>query len=135
MNSSPSDVRDWTLYVIKFTDGTYYIGITSYHDVMKRISQHGGPLGARWSHNKTLEEVVETRRLGHITRLKAENIENDVTLEYRKKYGGAIVRGGYNANVQYSLIPNFTPGSMQMAMFILACLAIALILVLFIAKF
>ena len=118
-------IRNWTLYVIKFTDGTYYVGITAYKDVMRRITQHGGAKGARWSRGKVLEKVVEIRELGKLPRIDAENIENEVTLHYRKMYGSRV-RGGYNAYLKSSIIPNFTPGSLQSLAFILASLLIAL---------
>ena len=124
-------IRNWTLYVVRFTNGSYYIGITSYKDFMRRISQHGGRKGARWNKGKILDRVIETRQLGRITRIQAENIENDVTLEYRKRFGRHVVRGGYNAYVQGSFIPNFTPGSMQMYMFLVVCLLGSLLLILF----
>jgi len=117
-------IRSWTLYVIRFTDGTYYIGITAYTDFMRRIKQHGTRNGARWALGKQLEEVVEIRKLGRIPRVKAENIENDVTLEYRKQYGRKV-RGGYNAYLKNSLVPNYTPGSIKSLLLILAAIVVA----------
>ncbi len=123
-------VRDWTLYVIRFSDGSYYIGITAYKDFKRRIRQHGGRMGARWNLGKTVEEIVEVQPLGKMPRVTAENIENDVTLQYRKQYGSAKVRGGYNAWVARSIIPIYTPGSVQSVLFVLACFLLALVLLL-----
>ena len=133
MRTKDQGIRNWTLYVIKFTDGTYYVGITAHKDFMRRISQHGSTKGAQWSKGKQLETVVETRSLGKIPRIAAENIENEVTLHYKKKYG-RNVSGGYNAFVRQSLIPNFTPGSTQSLVFILASLLLALVVIAIITK-
>lgn len=119
-------IRNWTLYVIKFTDGTYYVGITAFKDFMRRIRQHGSARGAHWAKGKVFEMVVETRDLGRIPRIKAENIENEVTLHYKKKYGRKV-RGGYNAFVRPSIIPNYTPGSTQSLFLILMSLLLALV--------
>lgn len=57
--------------------------------------------------------------------MRAENLENDITLTLRKRFGYRKVRGGYNAYVKPSFIPNYTPGSMESVVFILASIAIA----------
>lgn len=121
-------VRDWTLYVLRFSDSSYYVGITAYKDFMRRINQHGGEFGAKWNQAKVLEEVVEVQCLGRMKRYKAENIENDFTLAYRKKFGRSKVRGGYNIYSSSSLFPTYTPGSKQSIIFILACILLSIIL-------
>lgn len=128
-------VRNWSLYVIKLTDGHYYVGITSFKDYMRRINQHGGRLGAKVNRGKTVEEIVEVQHLGAMSGRAAEQIENDVTLAYRKKYGARKVRGGYDTFKKTSLIPTYTPGSIQSIIFIIGCLLVAIALVLFIADF
>jgi predicted GIY-YIG superfamily endonuclease len=125
-------IRNWTLYVLRFEDETYYIGITAYKDYLRRVHQHGGRFGAHWTRNKKLREVVEIRHLGRILRKRAENIENDVTLEYRKRFGWTRVRGGYNVSVASSIIPTYTPGSPQPVVFILSSLMLAIFLLIFI---
>lgn len=124
-------IRDWTLYVLMFSDGTYYIGITSYRNFLHRINQHGGTNGAKWNRSKIVEEIVEIQHLGKMSRLKAENIENDMFLEYRKKFGRNKVRGGYNIFSTSSIIPTYTPGSWQSIIFIGMCLIFALLALLF----
>lgn len=130
---SKNQIRDWTLYVLRFKGNFYYVGITSRKDFMRRVQKHGSVAGARWNRNRTVEEIVEIQHLGRMPRIKAENIENDITLEYRKKYGITKVRGGYNAFVAPSLIPNYTPGSKQSVIFILACSILSLLILLMIA--
>lgn len=124
-------LRDWTLYVIRFSDNTYYVGITSYKDFLYRINQHGGDKGAKWNRFKVMEEIVEVQHLGKMKRLRAENIENDVTLQYRKKFGRSKVRGGYNIFSTSSVVPTYTPGSRQSIILVGICLILALLALLF----
>lgn len=123
-------LRYWTLYVVQFTDGHYYVGITSYRDAQKRIRQHGGLRGARVNRGKTLKQIIEVRRLGLMTGQAAGQIENNITLAYRKKYGARKVRGGYDTMKRTPLIPTYTPGSSQAYVFIIASLALSLVLLL-----
>lgn len=127
-------IRSWTLYVVRFTDGHYYVGITSYKDFMRRINQHGGRLGAIVNRGKVLDEIVEIRHLGRMPGIRAGEIENDTTLEYRKKFGARNVKGGYDIFKGTSIIPTYTPGSTQSIAFILACLLVALAIVAIIIK-
>ena len=119
-------IRDWTLYVMRFSDGHYYIGITAYRDFMKRVNQHGSQFGAKVNKNKTIEEIIEIQHLGKLTRQKAEQIENNVTLQYRKKFGSRKVRGGYNLFSTSNIVPTYTPGSVQSYIFVLTCLLISI---------
>jgi predicted GIY-YIG superfamily endonuclease len=129
-----NSIRNWTLYVLKFSDGHFYIGITSRKDFMTRIRQHGGPLGARVNLNKKIEEIVELQHLGKLPRITAEQIENNVTLQYRKNYGSRKVTGGYNLYGGFNIIPTFTPGSIQSYIFVLSGILIALVLMLVMAR-
>ncbi len=122
-------IRTWTLYVVRFVGGHYYVGITSRRNFMVRINQHGGPLGARVNRGKVLDEIIAIHPLGRMSGKRAGEIENNVTLEYRKQYGARKVRGGYDIYKPTSIIPTYTPGSTQSIAFILACLAIALALI------
>jgi predicted GIY-YIG superfamily endonuclease len=54
-----SDIRSWTLYVIRSTKNDYYVGIMAKKDFMKRINQHGNRSGAWWWRNKHTDELVE----------------------------------------------------------------------------
>jgi predicted GIY-YIG superfamily endonuclease len=128
-------VRDWSLYVTKLNDGKYYVGITSYKDIERRIAQHGGRNGAKFTRGKRVVSIIETRHLGKMPRRKAEDIENQVFLQYRKQYGYHNVRGGYNAFLKPSLTPNYTPGSKESIIFILTCLIAAIVLVWIMAVF
>lgn len=128
-------IRNWTLYVVKLQGGYYYVGITSRKDYMRRIRQHGGRTGARVNKGKIVEEIVELQHLGRMTGLQAGRIENDTMLEYRKKFGARKVRGGYDIHQATSIIPTYTPGSVQSFIFIIGCLLLAVLLVIFIVKF
>ena len=125
-------VRNWKHYAIQFTDGSVYVGSTSCKDVMKRIRQHGGTKGAKFARGKKVSRILETRNVGRMTRERAENSENDLTLKYRRRYGYKRVRGGHNAFVKPSLIPNFTPGSTASLVYIFGSLIVAAALLAFI---
>jgi predicted GIY-YIG superfamily endonuclease len=128
-----SIIRNWTIYAIRFTDGTYYVGITSYRDFMRRIEQHGSLEGARWARGKTVAEILEIHPLGRMSRTDAEIIENDFTIDFRKRYGWKV-RGGYNLLLKPSLIPNYTPGSTASLLLILFALVVALAFLVLIAS-
>jgi len=118
-------IRNWTLYVIRLKNDHYYIGITSRKDFMRRINQHGGRAGARVNQGSEVEEIVELHHLGRITALDAQNIENDIMLQYRKRFGARNVRGGYEISKKTSIIPTYTPGSVQALIYITCCLLLA----------
>ncbi|HET8991659.1 MAG TPA: GIY-YIG nuclease family protein [Candidatus Saccharimonadales bacterium] len=124
-NKGTKSIRNWSLYVIKFQSGDYYVGITSRRDFMIRINQHGSDEGARINLGKQIDSIVEIQHLGKMTMMEAQNIENDMTLEYRKKYGWGKVKGGYDISFNSSIFPTFTPGSQQATIFILSCLFLA----------
>jgi predicted GIY-YIG superfamily endonuclease len=128
-------VRNWTAYTVKLSDGTYYNGITAFKNVGRRIGQHGGRKGAKWARGKKVVSVVETKPLGRMSRRQAEEIENQITLNNRKRFGYKRVRGGYNAQLKSSLIPNYAPGSKESIVFILTSLAVAIILIWIITLF
>jgi predicted GIY-YIG superfamily endonuclease len=126
-------IRDWMLYAVKLNNGHYYVGITARKDFMRRIKQHGGRFGAKVNRGNVVDEIIELQHLGRMTGLKAQHIENDVMLQYRKRFGAQKVRGGYEVSKKTSLIPTYTPGSIQSFVFIAACLTFALLLLIFIA--
>jgi predicted GIY-YIG superfamily endonuclease len=107
-------IRDWSLYVI--TKGNkYYVGITSYKDVRRRIRQHGTRKGSAWmlkfKHEPT--RIVEVKKLGRISRSQAEKYENDLTHKYMNEHGKRNVRGGYNVRTGWMLMRQYNPGSIQ----------------------
>lgn len=127
-------IRDWTLYVLKLGAGNYYVGITSRKDFMRRIRQHGGRTGAKVNRNRRVEEIIEVQHLGKMSGLNAGKIENDVTLQYRKKFGALKVRGGYDIYKKTPIVPTFTPGSTASFVFIISSLLLALFIVLILAR-
>lgn len=128
-------IRNWTLYVIKLQGSHYYVGITSRKDFMRRVKQHGGRTGARVNKGRVVEEIVELQHLGKISGLEAERIENNTMLQYRKKFGARKVRGGYDIHKTTPIIPTYTPGSTQSFIFIIGCLLLAILLLIFIINF
>jgi predicted GIY-YIG superfamily endonuclease len=125
-------IRNWTLYAIRLQGDHYYVGITSRKDFMRRIRQHGGKTGARINRGKVVEEIIEIQDLGKMTGLEAGRIENNTTLQYRKKFGYHKVRGGHDIFAyKYRgarFVPTYTPGSTQSLVFILCCLLLAALL-------
>lgn len=127
-------IRNWTLYAIQLKNGHYYVGITSRKDFMIRINQHGGPLGARVNRGNEAETILELQHLGKMTYVEASLIENDIMLQYRKKFGARKVRGGYDISKSTPIIPTYTPGSRQSFIFIAMCLLLAIVLLVIIAR-
>lgn len=75
------------VYVLKLVDDCWYVGIT--HDLNKRLSQHFGGEGSKWT---KLHKPIEVERV--IFPAEEDTIENDITKEYMEKYGKDKVRGG-----------------------------------------
>ena len=55
---------------------------------------HGGFYGAKWTQKHKPIETLETIDLGTVTELEAAQHEQELTLEYMKKFGYKNVRGG-----------------------------------------
>ena len=47
---------DWQVYIIRCSDGSLYTGITN--DIERRLSQHGGKLGAKYFRGRKPEALV-----------------------------------------------------------------------------
>jgi putative endonuclease len=71
---------DWQVYIILCTDNSLYTGITN--DLERRLSQHGGKLGAKYFRGRKPQQVVYLET-GH-TRSSASRREADI-----KKLGRA----------------------------------------------
>ena len=71
---------DWQVYIILCTDNSLYTGITT--DLERRLSQHGGKLGAKYFRGRKPQQVVYLET-GH-TRSSASRREADI-----KKLGRA----------------------------------------------
>ncbi|ARF10542.1 putative GIY-YIG superfamily endonuclease [Hokovirus HKV1] len=74
------------IYVIKTKDNKYYVGKTS--NIIRRLSEHYQNKGALFVKNHGIDDLVEIR-------LNASIFDEDnVVIEYMKKYGIDNVRGG-----------------------------------------
>ena len=102
MNENGSEKHYW-LYVLKLNQGKIYIGITAQKTAESRIKQHErGFYSAQWVKKYGYLETIETKELGNITEVEAENIENELTLKYMKEFGKDNVRGGkFNYSGEY----------------------------------
>lgn len=93
------------LYALELEEGRYYVGMTSYADAQKRFNQHAGnKSGAMWTKKYRPIRIIETRKLGVVRQSEAARAENDMTLEYMKKYGTAIVRGGDMCSLNHAIV-------------------------------
>lgn len=80
------------VYVLELQGGRYYVGHTT---TEKRIKKHFGGSGASWTKLYPPLAVSEFIDLGVISFNEAENIENQYTLRYMRRYGWRNVRGGF----------------------------------------
>lgn len=77
---NPYMIRSWTLYIVRFEGGYYYVTTTAPKNFIGPINQHGGPTGASVNKSRKLKEIVEVRPLGAMPCYKAEYIENNFML-------------------------------------------------------
>ena len=84
---NPYMIRSWTLYIVRFEGGYYYVTTTAPKNFIGPINQHGGPTGASVNKSRKLKEIVEVRPLGAMPCYKAEYIENNFMLLYRRRFG------------------------------------------------
>lgn len=86
--------RKWWLYVLRLTDGKYYVGITTQYP-QKRFDQHdSGFMAARWTKEHHPLQIIETRLLGFVAKEEAEETEQKRTREMMREHGLNNVRGG-----------------------------------------
>ncbi|MEO5498875.1 MAG: GIY-YIG nuclease family protein [Candidatus Saccharimonadales bacterium] len=86
--------KHYWLYALKLEDEKFYVGITTKSDPNLRIKMHGGFYGAKWTRKHKPVETLETRDLGTISELEAAKHEQELTLEYMRRFGYKNVRGG-----------------------------------------
>ncbi|NQX65742.1 GIY-YIG nuclease family protein [Paenibacillus alba] len=84
------------IYVLKLDDGHYYIGQTD--NLERRIANHGTSIGATWTNIYKPISMIETLSVGVCNYFEAKNMENDITLDYMRKFGWQRVRGGDFSN-------------------------------------
>ena len=81
------------IYILKLEHKKWYIGKSG--NINKRFEQHINGIGAKWTQLYKPISIEETRELSN----NAD--EDDITLEYMKKYGIENVRGGIYCNVEF----------------------------------
>lgn len=82
----------YSIYVLKLQGGYIYVGITK--NVDQRFKRHIKGKGSNWTKLHPPIDLIETRPTPHLIDSHAAQMENEVTLEYAKKYGTDLVRGG-----------------------------------------
>ena len=86
----PNVVKKW-LYVLQLENDNYYVGITN--NLSDRLKQHFNNSGSKWTQlHKPLSVVYLRSNV-------SSAMENQVTSEYKRKFGTAHVRGGLYCNV------------------------------------
>ena len=74
------------VYVLKCEDDCFYVGISLHFNT--RIAQHMGGRGSKWTR---LHKPVTVDR---VVIPATKKTEDDITLEYMRRYGWRKVRGG-----------------------------------------
>jgi len=75
-----------TVYVLKLTQGKYYVGYTDDLDV--RLTNHKLGVGSKWTQTYKMERVLK------LYRNMTKRDEDRITLEMMNKFGYENVRGG-----------------------------------------
>lgn len=80
------------IYILELENGCWYIGCT--RNLEKRFTSHKRGKGALWTKANKPIKIHETRETGLNSDSEAGLLEDQVTLEYARKYGIEKVRGG-----------------------------------------
>ena len=81
------------LYVLKLSNGGFYVGITNNPE--RRFSEHSSGQGSKVTHTYPPVGVISCEPLGVMTYAKAEKFEDDKTLTLMEINGYSSVRGGH----------------------------------------
>lgn len=84
--------RPIMLYALRLEMGHIYVGMT--RDVDKRYKHHCKGKGSMWTRQYRPLEIIETRETGTNDDSEAGRLEDAMTIEYAKKFGTELVRGG-----------------------------------------
>lgn len=80
------------LYALELEDGCYYVGMTRNIDV--RFKKHVKGKGSKWTKEHYPLRIIETRETKLTDDSEACRLEDEMTLEYARRYGMDVVRGG-----------------------------------------
>ncbi|MFB3164705.1 GIY-YIG nuclease family protein [Neobacillus sp. 179-J 1A1 HS] len=81
------------LYILKLEYNKYYIGQSATPN--ERIEKQFKGKGSAWTKLHKPIEVISIKSIGIMDYKDAENVENEIVLQYMRKYGWENVRGGY----------------------------------------
>lgn len=84
--------KPWVLYALSLEGGYWYVGMS--RNPEKRFGKHLRGKGAVWTRLHRPIEIVELRPTTIMVDSEASLLEDEMTLEYAKKYGVEVVRGG-----------------------------------------
>ena len=84
------------VYALKLTHGKYYIGFTN--NICKRLKDHLKGYGSQWT------KLYQPIDVLYISQGSAKD-ENNLTLQYMKKYNWTNVRGGIWSSPNISKCP------------------------------
>jgi len=75
--------KPWLVYIVKFSDGTYYTGITN--DLAKRIAKHNSGRGAKYTRTRTPVFVMYAKPIGSmVDAMKEERRIKKLTREQKE---------------------------------------------------
>lgn len=85
-----------SLYALELEGGCYYIGMSRNPEA--RIRRHMRGKGATWTKKHKPIRMVEVRNTGLTDDTKVAKLEDQLTIEYAKRFGHDNVRGGSYCN-------------------------------------
>ncbi len=94
--------RNYWVYVLKLTNGKYYVGLSK--NVDKRFDMHRNGKGAKWTKLYTPIRIIERVATPYYSYKLAGPLEDKKTIQLMKKYGKENVRGGIYCAVNQDVI-------------------------------
>lgn len=80
------------LYALQCADGCWYVGMS--RNPERRLKKHTAGKGALWTKKHNPVRIIEKRNTGLTDDATVSRLEDEMTLEYAKRYGTEFVRGG-----------------------------------------
>lgn len=99
-----SKQKHFWLYVLRLKNEKWYVGITTKEPKVRFLEHRENTRSAAWTRLHKPIELYDSISLGAVTEKRAKGREDNVTLEYMRKYGINNVRGGDYSEVESYVI-------------------------------